>query len=119
MGKKDNYTSVEVSILSHDVNVEGKITSNGNVRIDGKVVGDVVVKGNLTIGETANIEGNVSARNILNGGKVKGTLNAEEKVTLESTSVLEGDLYAATLVINEGARFEGKSSMTKSENAKQ
>ena len=82
MSKKENGYSEDVSILSDGVNIEGKITSNGNVRIDGKIIGDVSVKGNLTLGNSAEIKGEVTAKNMTASGKVEGILKIEDKLTL-------------------------------------
>ena len=110
--KKENSYTDEVSILSNGVSINGKITSNGNVRIDGKVVGDVNIKGNLTLGTSGNIKGEIVAKNVSVSGQVEGTLKVEDKLTLESTSVIKGDIIAKVLIIEEGAKFDGKSSMT-------
>ncbi len=114
MLKKDNNGySEDVSILSHGVNIEGKISSNGNVRIDGKVIGDVDIKGNLTLGSSSEVKGQINAKNMTVSGKVEGTLNINEKLILESSSNISGDIITKILVIEEGAKFDGKSSMTK------
>lgn len=112
MSKKENGYSEDVSILSDGVNIEGKLSSNGNVRIDGKINGDVSVKGNLTLGSSAEIKGQVSAKNMTVSGKVEGVLKIEEKLTLEASSVIKGDIITKILVVIEGAKFDGKSSMT-------
>ena len=113
MAKNNNSsTSVDVSILSSGVKIEGKLYSEGNMRIDGKVIGDVTVNGNLTLGESAEVKGEVRAKNITLSGKVDGLVEVNEKLILESQSVLEGDLTAKILVIEEGAKFEGKSNMS-------
>ncbi|MBK8943720.1 MAG: polymer-forming cytoskeletal protein [Ignavibacteriae bacterium] len=117
MLKKENGYSEDVSILSDGVNIEGKITSNGNVRIDGKINGDVIVKGNLTLGPSAEIKGQVSAKNMTASGKVDGILKIEEKLTLEASSNIKGDIITKILVVVEGAKFDGKSSMTQSPSA--
>jgi len=114
MSKRENGYSEDVSILSDGVNIEGKISSNGNVRIDGKVVGDVNVKGNLTLGSSSEVKGQINAKNMVVSGKVDGTLNIDDKLTLESSSKIKGDIIAKILVIEEGAKFDGKSSMTQS-----
>ncbi len=115
MGKSNNASSsVDVSILSSGVKIEGKLYSEGNMRIDGKVFGDVTVNGNLTLGETAEVEGEIKAKNITLSGKLKGIVTVNEKLILESTSNLIGDLSAKILVIEEGAKFEGKSNMNPS-----
>lgn len=112
MSKKENGYSEDVSILSDGVNIEGKISSNGNVRIDGKVIGDIHVKGNLTLGNSSSVKGEISAKNLVVSGNVEGTLNIDDKLTLESSSIIKGDIIAKVLVVEEGAKFDGKSSMT-------
>ena len=116
MGKKETFSAGEISILSADVVLEGKIKSNGSLRIDGIVRGNVEVKESLTIGETAKITGDVKAKNVTLSGTIEGTIAAEEKVVLESSSRLSGDIIAKRLKISEGAVFDGKSSMSERKN---
>jgi len=111
MAKNNNSSSVDVSILSSGVKIEGKLYSEGNMRIDGKILGDVTVNGNLTLGDSATVEGEVKAMNVTLSGSIEGSVEANEKVILESGSSLVGDLSAKILVIEEGAKFNGKSSM--------
>jgi cytoskeletal protein CcmA (bactofilin family) len=111
---KDHSAPHDVSILSSGVRIVGKFSSEGNVRIDGHIEGDVSVTGNLTLGDTSLIKGDISARNITISGKVEGAVFASEKLILESPSELHGDLTAKILVIQEGASFNGKSSMNNS-----
>ena len=116
MAKKIETSSQEVSILSSGVKIEGKFYSDGNVRVDGKIMGDVTVNGNLTIGDSSEISGETKAKNITISGKVDGTMVASEKMILESKAVVKCDLSAKVLVIEEGAKFDGTSSMTKKDN---
>jgi cytoskeletal protein CcmA (bactofilin family) len=104
----------EVTIISSGVIIEGKLSSKGNVRVDGTVKGDVNVNGNVTIGESGDINGQVNADIITVGGKVVGKLNAKEKVVLEGKAVLKGDLVAKILVVEAGAKFDGNSKMDES-----
>ncbi len=108
MGK--NYDQ-EISILSHGLKFEGKLSSEGNVRIDGDFTGDIIINGNLTLGEKSIVNGNIKATNITISGKVDGIIDAGEKLVLESSSRLIGDLSAKILVFNEGSIFDGKSKM--------
>ncbi len=109
-----NTTMEEVTIISSSVIIEGKLTSNGNVRIDGIVKGNVEAKGNLNVGESGNIQGDLHADSVTIGGKVEGVVNAKDKVTLENKSFLKGDLITKILVVEAGAIFEGRSSMGES-----
>lgn len=101
----------EITTISGGVIIEGKLTSNGNVRIDGRVNGDINANGSIIIGENGEVTGEINADVINLGGKVTGTVNAREKLVLESKSILKGDLITKILVIEAGAYFEGKSSM--------
>ena len=101
----------EISILSNGLKFEGKLSSEGNVRIDGDFTGDIIINGNLTLGENSIVKGNVKATNITISGKVDGIVEASEKMILESTSRMMGDLTAKILVVNEGSIFDGKSKM--------
>jgi len=110
---KSNGSSMEeVTIISSGVVIEGKVTSNGNVRVDGIVKGDITAQGNLTVGEHGSIQGQLTGETVSIGGKVDGTVNAKEKLVLETKAVLKGDLITKILVVEAGAIFEGKSSMS-------
>lgn len=115
--KNTNIGQDAVTIISAGVVLEGKISSNGNVRIDGHVKGNVNAKGNVTIGAQGEIEGEINAQIIMLGGKISGSVIASEKVLLESTSSLKGDIITKILVIEEGALFEGTSNMGSREQA--
>jgi cytoskeletal protein CcmA (bactofilin family) len=103
--------SEEITIISHGVKLEGKLTCGGSVRIDGTIQGDVISQGNVTIGEQGEINGQVNGQIIIIGGKVSGEINAKEKLTLESKSNLKGDVFTKILVVEAGAYFDGKSNM--------
>lgn len=113
MGKnnKEFDSPEDVSILSSGIKIEGNIFSEGNVRIDGKVVGDIVTNGNLTLGERSDIKGETKAKNITVGGIVEGTLFTSEKLVLEAKSSVSGDISCKILVIEQGAKFCGNSRM--------
>ncbi len=105
-----------VTIISHGVMLEGKIKSNGNLRIDGTVNGNINANGNVTVGESGEVNGEVNANVIVVGGKIVGTITANEKVVLESKSNLKGDIITKILVVEEGAIFDGSSKMGVKEN---
>jgi cytoskeletal protein CcmA (bactofilin family) len=102
----------EMNIIGAGTVLEGKIRSQGSVRVDGKLIGEVTASESLAVGITGEIEGNVTAKNITIGGKVRGTINASEKIVFEGKSVVRADIRATRLVIDEGSIFDGKISMT-------
>jgi len=106
--------SEEITIISHGVKLEGKLTCVGSVRIDGSILGDVISQGNVTVGEQGEIIGQVNGQIIIVGGKVSGMINAKEKLMLESKANLKGDVFTKILVVEAGAYFYGKSNMGES-----
>jgi len=114
MKGKMNGDSEEITIISHGVKVEGKVSSNGSIRLDGTIQGDIDCQGNVTIGESGEVFGKVNGQSITIGGKVEGIINAKEKLMLEAKANLKGDVFTKILVVEAGARFDGKSNMGES-----
>ena len=106
-----NGSTEDITIISNGVKLEGKITSGGSIRVDGTIQGDVISQGNVTVGEHGDVNGQINAGIIAIGGKVVGSVNAKEKLVLESKANLKGDIFAKILVVEAGARFDGKSNM--------
>jgi cytoskeletal protein CcmA (bactofilin family) len=100
------------SVIGTGTVITGNIKTDGMIRVDGRVVGNLVTLGDAAVGLTGIIEGSLDARNITVAGKVMGTITAMQKLVLESKSVLKGDLRTARLVVDEGAVFDGRSAMT-------
>ena len=99
-------------ILSSDVEIKGTIKFQKELLIDGKVEGEINSEGVLTIGENADIRGEIKTKSITVFGKVQGNISVSERCELKSKCTLQGDLKAARLVIEEGATFVGKSEVT-------
>ncbi len=97
---------------------EGDFTAKGSVRIDGVVNGSVKVTGNLTIGATGCITGDVEAVSAIVGGEVNGNVIAPERVELIETARLIGDISTSVIVIDEKAIFQGKCDMNQEVPAK-
>ena len=122
MSKWGNKDAAEVPIgeistlLGKDAEVKGAIKTQGSMRIDGTVEGELASAKTITIGSTGVVQGDITAENIIISGKVTGTLTARSRIILESTARLEGDINASRLAIAEGASFRGRSNT--GENAK-
>ncbi|MEW6062196.1 MAG: polymer-forming cytoskeletal protein [Bacteroidota bacterium] len=102
----------DLNLIGSGTIVEGKIRTQGNIRIDGKLTGEVNATENLAVGITGVVEGSISGRNITVGGKVRGNITAAEKLVMEGKAVVRGDVRASKLVVDEGAMFDGRISMT-------
>jgi cytoskeletal protein CcmA (bactofilin family) len=107
----ENSSPAGKCTLSSDVKIKGSITFQKELVIDGKVQGQINSDGVLTIGENADIRGEIKTKSVTVYGKVHGNITAE-RCELKSKCTLEGDLKAARLIIEEGATFIGSSQTT-------
>lgn len=98
---------IAASLIAENVTVNGDLTSDGDVQLDGAVRGDMKV-GRLTIGETGQVEGAIEADAVDIRGRVTGSVTARQ-VRLHATACVLGDLTHAQLTIDSGAQFEGRS----------
>ena len=108
----DIPTTTPRNTLSADVEIKGSIKFTNDLTIDGKVEGEIMSGGTLTIGEYAEIRGEIKTKSVTVLGKVHGNITVEERCELKARAVLQGDLKAARLVVEEGATFVGKSEVT-------
>jgi cytoskeletal protein CcmA (bactofilin family) len=108
--KPESKTS---SILGPELEINGDVKVSGSLLIYGKVFGSIQSSGAVRTANGSVVNGNISAKEAAIGGKVDGDLDIEKKVTLGDTSFLTGNLKAAILTIEEGAKFDGVCSMLK------
>jgi cytoskeletal protein CcmA (bactofilin family) len=106
------------NVLANDVEIKGSIKFSHDLIIDGKIEGEVVSNGSLTVGENALIRGEVKTRSVIIFGKVEGNITVAERCELKSNAILVGDIAAGTLAIEEGATFMGLSQVGKKAESK-
>jgi cytoskeletal protein CcmA (bactofilin family) len=97
----------ELSSISSDITIVGKIIGKGTVKISGRIQGELHAS-ILLISDGAQVEGDIVAKEVTIGGCVKGTIHAD-RVKLTSSAIVEGDIFHRMLSIEENARFEGSS----------
>ena len=108
LGDLKNSSPAGKCTLSSDVEIEGSITFQKELLIDGKSQGQINSDGVLTIGENADVRGEIKTKSVTVYGYVHGNITAE-RCELKSTCTVEGDLKAPRLIIEEGATFIGTS----------
>ena len=111
MNSKPTTESKYTTYITHGSRFEGNLKTSDNVRIDGEFIGDLEVTGKLVTGENSFIKGNLSAIDVIIGGRVNGAVKGVWSVTLLETSNLKGDLNTEELVLEKGACFDGYCSM--------
>lgn len=100
------------TILGKGTKFEGKINVQHSLRVDGRFEGDIDTTDTLVIGKEGEVIGNTKVKDLVIGGKLNGTVIADGKIVLESKSEFRGEMRTNKLVIDEGAIFEGKCSMS-------
>jgi cytoskeletal protein CcmA (bactofilin family) len=91
--------------------IHGDIKSNGDIRIDGTLVGTLHSKAKVVLGPNGNIEGEIVCKNAEIQGTVKAQINVSELLTLTSTAQVTGDITTNKLAIEPGAKFSGACKM--------
>ena len=99
------------NVLSSDVEIKGTIKFSNDLVVDGKIEGNIISDGSLTVGENARIKAEIKTHSVIIYGKVHGNIEVTDKVELKANAELVGDIKAASLSIEPGAIFVGKSTV--------
>ena len=99
------------NIIAKGTSIVGEIDAAGNIRIDGKVKGNIKCKSKVVTGKGSLIDGNIYAQNAEIEGDITGVLEISELLILKSSAVVQGDIRTAKLIIENGARFNGSCKM--------
>jgi len=97
------------TIIGKETEFKGTLQSVGVLRVDGRLEGELIHRGDLVVGATGHVAANIRARHVTIAGEVKGNVEAEGKLEIVTTGRLTGDIKVARLVIHEGAVFNGVS----------
>jgi cytoskeletal protein CcmA (bactofilin family) len=99
--------------------VKGEVTGSEGLYIDGRVEGSINLPGNrVTVGRNGNVAANISAREVVVLGKVRGNISASDRVDIRSEGSLTGDVVAQRISIEDGAFFKGGIDIRKPGNEK-
>ncbi|HVC76180.1 MAG TPA: polymer-forming cytoskeletal protein [Candidatus Micrarchaeaceae archaeon] len=87
--------------------LEGKLTYEGHVHVDGRAEGELHVSGNIEVASGAKVKALLEAANVTIKGEVEGALNARDKLVLGKNAKLSGDVTVRRLQIEDGASLNG------------
>jgi cytoskeletal protein CcmA (bactofilin family) len=96
-----------LSIIGTGMRVVGDVTADGVVKVEGTVVGTVQAAKQVLVAKGGEVEGDVITREAIIGGEVRGAVYAEERVELQATSVIHGDIATKRLFVQEGGEING------------
>lgn len=104
------------TIIAGNCVLDSNLKADGNLKIYGKIDGDVIVNGDVTIGETGVVLGKVIADNLVLAGTVEGNVICKNALKLTSSAKLNGDAHVKNFASQEGCLFAGKCVMEEMEN---
>jgi len=104
------------NIIGPGTKIKGDIETNSDLRTDGTIIGNIVSKGKVVVGESGNIQGEINCTNCEVLGTIDGKVTVSELLSLKATSKLHGEIKTSKLSIEPGAIFTGTCDMGKKPN---
>lgn len=110
INEAENTTTI--NLISNGTEITGDVRSQGDIRIDGFLIGNLSTKGKVVIGNTGKVKGEVICKNSEVSGEIEGKINVSQLLTLKTSSRIHGDIVTNKLSIEPGARFTGNCNMS-------
>lgn len=111
VNKSSAVESSSINLIGNGTHIAGDINSNGDVRIDGTLKGNLSISGKLVVGPSGNIEGNITCQNADISGEIHGKVTVSELLSLKSSAKLLGDIITGKISIEPNATFTGTCNM--------
>ncbi len=100
--------------IGQSIVFKGELTGDEDLEIDGQVEGSVnLINSQLTVGPNGQLQAEVNAKSIVVIGRVNGNLTATERVEIQATGIVDGDIKTPRLLVQEGATMNGRIDMSK------
>lgn len=109
--KTSDSTATSINLIGNGTSIIGDIKSNGDVRIDGTLKGNISISGKLVVGPSGNIEGNIICQNADISGEIHGKVSVTELLSLKSSAKVLGDIVTGKISIEPNATFTGTCNM--------
>jgi cytoskeletal protein CcmA (bactofilin family) len=116
MAKYNETDNTSINLISNGTDITGDIKSNGDIRIDGTLRGNLNTKGKVVIGPTGKVNGEVICKNSEVSGIVEGKITVGQLLNLKASSKIHGDIATSKLSIEPGAIFSGNCKMSENDN---
>lgn len=107
-----------INMISQGTELQGKVITHNDIRISGKVDGEVKADGKVILTNDGFVKGDIFASEADIAGKVEGEIIISKKLILRQTAVVTGDVSTNTFLVEEGAVFEGACKMSENNNNK-
>ncbi len=111
MAKSNEAEAPVINLIGNGTVIKGDIRANGDMRIDGTLVGSVHAKGKVVIGTTGNVDGEIICQSADFSGNVKAKITVTDLLIMKATAQVTGELKVGKLAIEPGAKYSGNCSM--------
>jgi cytoskeletal protein CcmA (bactofilin family) len=111
--KSDGKQSDLNGFLDSGSHLQGELRFEASFRVDGKLTGTVESDGDLIVGETGEVDGELKVGQIFVSGTVRGTIRASKRVQIAASGKVFAEIETPSLVIEDGATFEGRCAMNR------
>jgi cytoskeletal protein CcmA (bactofilin family) len=96
------------SLLDSQLSITGDLETTASLRIEGNLDGSVLSADSVVIGVGSKISGDIHAREVVVGGTITGNVHASERVELQATAVVTGDVHTGSILVQEGGVVNGR-----------
>jgi cytoskeletal protein CcmA (bactofilin family) len=100
-----------ISIVGPGMRIKGDCDTEGTLRIEGTIEGSVRAGKAVVVGKDGIVQGDISTQDAVIGGRVTGTVTAESRLELQATCVIDGEIRARRIKLDEGGKVNGKVAM--------
>lgn len=107
----ETETTTAINLIGAGTEITGDVNSNGDIRIDGTLTGNLKTAGKVVIGETGKVNGEIDCKNSEVLGEIHGKIKVGELLSLKATSKIFGDILTKKLAIEPGSKFTGNCKM--------
>ena len=111
MVKNNIIAEAKPNAIVAGTTIKGEIISNGDFRIDGQLVGSIICKGKIVVGQSGTIEGEIECQNADLSGTIKAKVKVEQLLSLKASAKLNGEVITSKISIEPGAKFSGSCNM--------
>ncbi len=112
MAKNNENGNNVINMIGVGTEITGDVNSNGDIRIDGNLTGNLYTKGKVVIGESGKVKGEIFCKNADLEGVIEGKINVTQLLSLKASAKVNGDINTSKLAIEPGSRFTGNCSMS-------
>ena len=112
MAKYNETDNTTINLISNGTDITGDVKSNGDIRIDGSLKGNLNTKGKVVIGPSGKVNGEVICKNSEVSGIIEGKITVGQLLSLKASSKILGDIATSKLSIEPGAIFSGTCKMS-------